>query len=66
MQGPKLIKIDGIRAEFEHGWGLVRASNTMPAVTFRFEAEDLNGLKQVQAVFREQLLKINPELKLPF
>jgi len=66
MQGAKLIKIDGIRAEFEHGWGLVRASNTMPAVTFRFEAEDLNGLKQVQAVFREQLLKINPELKLPF
>lgn len=66
MQDAKLIKIDGIRAEFEYGWGLVRASNTMPAVTFRFEAEDMDGLKRVQAVFREQLLKINSELELPF
>ncbi len=66
MQGAKLIRIDGVRAEFEHGWGLVRASNTMPALTFRFEAEDMSGLERVQAVFREQLLKIDPELKLPF
>ncbi|MCP3671883.1 MAG: phosphomannomutase/phosphoglucomutase [Gammaproteobacteria bacterium] len=66
MQDAKLIKIDGIRAEFEYGWGLVRASNTMPALTFRFEAEDMSGLERVQAVFREQLLKIDPDLKLPF
>lgn len=66
MLGAKIIKIDGIRAEFEHGWGLMRASNTMPAVTFRFEADDINGLKYVQDLFKQELLKIDPELKLPF
>jgi phosphomannomutase/phosphoglucomutase len=66
MLGAKIIKIDGIRAEFEHGWGLMRASNTMPAAIFRFEADDINGLKYVQDVFKQELLKIDPELKLPF
>ncbi len=66
MQGAKLINIDGIRAEFEYGWGLMRASNTMPAVVFRFEAEDELGLHRLQEVFRKQLLDINPDLELPF
>jgi phosphomannomutase/phosphoglucomutase len=34
----KVITLDGVRAEFENGWGLVRASNTQPAITLRFEA----------------------------
>lgn len=34
----EVIDIDGVRAKFEHGWGLVRASNTQPAITLRFEA----------------------------
>lgn len=33
-----VITVDGARAEFENGWGLVRASNTQPAITLRFEA----------------------------
>ncbi len=66
MPGAKLIKIDGLRAEFQHGWGLMRASNTMPAVIFRFEADDVNGMKHVQDIFRQELLKIDPELKPPF
>ena len=34
----EVIDIDGVRAKFENGWGLVRASNTQPAITLRFEA----------------------------
>ncbi|MEP7292223.1 MAG: phosphomannomutase/phosphoglucomutase [Chloroflexota bacterium] len=34
----EVITVDGARAVFEHGWGLVRASNTQPAITMRFEA----------------------------
>lgn len=34
----EVITVDGARALFEHGWGLVRASNTQPAITLRFEA----------------------------
>ena len=36
----EVIDIDGVRAQFEHGWGLVRASNTQPAITLRFEAQE--------------------------
>jgi len=66
ISGAKLITIDGVRAEFEYGWGLVRSSNTMPAVTFRFEADDVVGLEKIQSAFREQLLDLEPELQLPF
>jgi phosphomannomutase/phosphoglucomutase len=31
--------IDGVRVKFEHGWGLLRASNTQPVLVMRFEAE---------------------------
>jgi hypothetical protein len=33
-----VVTVDGARATFEDGWGLVRASNTQPAITMRFEA----------------------------
>ncbi len=36
----EVVDIDGVRASFEHGWGLVRASNTQPAITLRFEAQE--------------------------
>lgn len=38
----EVVDIDGVRAKFEHGWGLVRASNTQPAITLRFEAQECN------------------------
>jgi phosphomannomutase/phosphoglucomutase len=34
----EVFTLDGVRAKFENGWGLVRASNTQPAITLRFEA----------------------------
>ncbi len=64
--GAALIQIDGIRAEYEGGWGLVRASNTTPSLVFRFEAEDDDLLSRIQAVFREELMHLDPTLKLPF
>jgi phosphomannomutase/phosphoglucomutase len=33
-----VIDIDGMRALYPDGWGLVRASNTQPALVLRFEA----------------------------
>ncbi len=35
-----VIEVDGIRINFEHGWGLVRASNTTPVLVTRFESTD--------------------------
>ncbi len=60
------ITIDGLRVEFSDGWGLVRASNTTPSVVLRFEADDEESLKRIQELFREQILKIDAHLTLPF
>ena len=59
-------KIDGLRVDYQDGFGLVRASNTTPTVIFRFEADTENGLDQIQNDFRSQILKVRPGLKLPF
>jgi len=44
----KVIDIDGVRVLFEHGWGLLRASNTQPVLVMRFEAESEEWLKKYQ------------------
>ena len=61
-----LITIDGLRADWPDGWGLVRASNTTPVLVLRFEADNAPALKRIQQVFRKQLLAVDAKLKLPF
>ena len=61
-----LITIDGVRADWPDGWGLVRASNTTPVLVLRFEAHDAAALKRIQQVFRKQLLAVDATLKMPF
>ena len=58
--------IDGMRVNWKKGWGLIRPSNTTPCLVLRFEAEDESTLKEVQAKFRDQILKTNDKLDLPF
>jgi phosphomannomutase / phosphoglucomutase len=45
----KVVDIDGARVLFDHGWGLVRASNTQPVLVMRFEAETADDLKLYQS-----------------
>ena len=66
FEGARLATIDGLRADWPDGWGLVRASNTTPTLVLRFDAKDAEALARVQALFREQLLAVNPGLQLPF
>jgi phosphomannomutase/phosphoglucomutase len=61
-----LITIDGLRADWSDGWGLVRSSNTTPVLVLRFEADNAPALRRIQDVFRKQLLAVNAGLKLPF
>jgi len=44
----KTIDIDGIRIQFDNGWGLVRASNTQPALVLRFESLTREGLDSIR------------------
>ena len=60
------VIIDGLRVDFEDGWGLVRASNTGPTLVARFEGSSEAALDRIKDQFRQQLLDINPQLRLPF
>ncbi|MCW5588324.1 MAG: phosphomannomutase/phosphoglucomutase [Legionellales bacterium] len=62
----KRITIDGLRVEFKNGWGLLRCSNTTPTLIARFEADDQTSLTQIMQQFRQQILKVDPRLVLPF
>ncbi|MDE2089730.1 MAG: phosphomannomutase/phosphoglucomutase [Gammaproteobacteria bacterium] len=66
FEGAKLSTIDGLRADFEHGWGLVRASNTTPSLVLRFEADDPESLRRIQDEFRRQMQAVDAKLQLPF
>ncbi len=58
--------IDGVRVDYQDGWGLCRASNTTPVLVLRFEADNEEALSRIQQIFREQLLLVEPELELTF
>jgi len=62
----ELITIDGIRANFADGWGLVRASNTTPSLVIRFEADNQEALERIQQRFRDAMLAADATLELPF
>ena len=59
-----IIDIDGIRVEFERGWGLLRASNTSPVLVLRFEAETENDLEDIKNLFNQNIKSIDPELNI--
>ncbi|HEX7815022.1 phosphomannomutase/phosphoglucomutase [Dyella sp.] len=61
-----LTTIDGVRADWSDGWGLVRPSNTTPILVLRFDADNPAALKRIQDVFRQQLHAVDKDLKLPF
>jgi len=66
FEGARIATIDGLRADWPDGWGLVRASNTTPMLVLRFDAKDTEALERIKGVFREQLLAVKPGMALPF
>ena len=66
FEGARLSTIDGLRVDWNDGWGLVRASNTTPVLVLRFDADSEEALKRIQDDFRAQLLAIDPELPIAF
>lgn len=66
FEGARMTTIDGMRADWPDGWGLVRASNTTPVLVLRFDADNEAALRRIQDVFREQLLALDRSLSLPF
>lgn len=64
--GGNVSTLDGLRVDFDDGWGLVRASNTTPMLTLRFEGQDQAALERIQTLFRKEILDIDANLKMPF
>ncbi|MCP4445316.1 MAG: phosphomannomutase/phosphoglucomutase [Myxococcales bacterium] len=50
-----VIDVDGVRANFGDGWGLVRASNTQPSLVLRCEAETQSRLASIQAILESEI-----------
>ena len=63
-QKPKeVITVDGIRAIFDKGWGLIRASNTQPVLVMRFEAHDPAALEAIRTMMEKQVNSIVADMK---
>jgi len=61
-----ITSLDGIRADYADGWGLVRASNTTPDLTLRFEADDEESLARIMDHFKNEILAVRDDLDLGF
>jgi phosphomannomutase / phosphoglucomutase len=66
IPGAQIKRLDGIRAETENAWGLIRASNTTPNLVLRFEADSASALEQIQVVFKQAISAFFPALDLDF
>lgn len=66
FENGKVTTLDGVRVDFNDGWGLVRASNTTPMLILRFEAQDDETLARIQENFKTQLSQIDSNLQFSF
>ncbi len=62
----ELTTIDGVRADYSDGWGLVRASNTTPSLVIRFEADTDEAMQRIQSEFRNNMQSVDSSIKVPF
>jgi len=61
IDGDKIL-IDGLRVNFNDGWGLLRASNTTPKLVLRFEGDTEKSMNRIQNEFISELSRICPEI----
>jgi phosphomannomutase/phosphoglucomutase len=67
FDGATLTTIDGVRADWEDGFGLARASNTTPCIVFRFEATNEQALQRIKDDFRSLVKEqASTALDIPF
>jgi phosphomannomutase len=60
----EVITIDGLRAEYDDGFGLVRASNTTPVLVLRFEGHTQAALERIESHFMSALRAVKPDAKI--
>ncbi|HEY1392580.1 MAG TPA: phosphomannomutase/phosphoglucomutase, partial [Methylibium sp.] len=60
----ELVTIDGLRADYEDGFGLIRASNTTPVLVLRFEGHTPQALERIQGQFMAALHAVKPDARI--
>ena len=66
FDGARVSTMDGLRVDFEDGFGLVRPSNTTPILVLRFEADNEAALHRIQDQFRELIVNTRADVSPPF
>ena len=64
FEGGSKVTIDGLRVDFDDGWGLMRASNTTPKLVLRFEAQTPSRLNEIKNIFLDQLKLIDETIQI--
>jgi len=54
-----IVDVDGVRVLFPDGWGLLRASNTQPALVLRFEARTPERLQEIRALVEKRVEELS-------
>ena len=65
FEDAEISTIDGLRVDYDDGWGLLRASNTTSCLVMRFEAESEERLLEIKNSFISQIRKIDSRLEIP-
>ena len=60
----EIVTIDGLRAEYDDGFGLVRSSNTTPVLVMRFEGHTPQALARIEADFMAALRRVKPDAQI--
>ncbi len=60
--GYDIVDIDGVRMKFDNGWGLIRASNTQPALVMRFEAGQPEELAEYRKTVEDEIDRLKAQL----
>jgi phosphomannomutase len=60
----EIITIDGLRAEYDDGFGLIRSSNTTPVLVLRFEGQTQDALSRIEHDFMAALRAVKPDAKI--
>ena len=62
FENASVSTLDGLRVEYENGWGLLRASNTTPKLVLRFEGTSQKSLNDIIRKFDKEFQKVHPSL----
>lgn len=58
----KTLELDGVRIEFDNGWGLIRFSNTSPNLTIRYEANNKENLEKIETELNREVNRLLKEV----